>query len=180
MIAAVFAGIITLVAELIFRATQWGAGRRGGERDRGNGGWLVRIALAFAALAYVLGIGLRFALSRTREFSADAGSVELTQDPDAMISALRKVAGHSEMPALPAQLQAMLLDSPGEALGRLLATHPPLEARIAALVRYAGGHDAGPLLDAPPAPNPWGQPSHPAQGAPARAPKVSPWVAPLG
>lgn len=175
VIAAVFAGIISMVAELMFRGMRWGGGRR--ERDRGNAGALILIALAFAALAYVLAIGLRFALSRTREFSADAGSVELTQDPDAMISALRKVAGHSEMPRLPAQLQAMLLDSPGEALGAsLLATHPPLEARIAALVRYAGGQDPGPPAEGPAPPNPWGQPPHP---APAQPPK-SPWLSPLG
>jgi heat shock protein HtpX len=179
VIAAVFAGIVGLVAELLFRSLRWGGGRR--DRNRGNAAPLVMIALAIAALAYVLSIGLRFALSRTREFSADAGSVELTQDPDAMISALRKVAGHSDMPRLPASLQAMLLDSPAGALGSLLATHPPLEARIAALVRYSGGHDPGPALaPAPPvAPNPWGQPPHPAQGAPPKAPR-SPWVSPLG
>ena len=179
VVAAVFAGIISMVAELLFRGMRWGGGRR--DRDRGNAGALIIIALVLAALAYVLSIGLRFALSRTREFSADAGSVELTQDPDAMISALRKVAGHAEMPGLPGSMQAMLLDAPPEALGgNLLATHPPLEARIAALVRYAGGRDAGPALDAPAAPNPWAQPSHPARGAPAKAPATSPWVSPLG
>ncbi len=179
VVAAVFAGIISMVAELLFRGMRWGGGRR--DRDRGNAGALIIIALVLAALAYVLSIGLRFALSRTREFSADAGSVELTQDPDAMISALRKVAGHAEMPGLPGSMQAMLLDAPPEALGgNLLATHPPLEARIAALVRYAGGRDAGPTLDAPAAPNPWAQPSHPAKGAPAKAPATSPWVSPLG
>ncbi len=142
VVAAVFAGIIGMVAELLFRGTRFGFGGRR-DRDKGNGFALILIALALAAFAYLLSVGLRFALSRTREFSADAGSVELTQDPDAMISALRKVAGHAEMPKLPASLQAMLLDSPPEALGgNLLATHPPLEARIAALVRYAGRHHA--------------------------------------
>ena len=179
VVAAVFAGIISLVAELLFRGLRWGGGRR--DRDRGNAGGMILLALALAAFAYVLSIGLRFALSRTREFSADAGSVELTQDPDAMISALRKVAGHADLPALPGPLQAMLLHSPAEALGaNLLATHPPLEARIAALVRYAGGHDAGPALDAPAAPNPWGQPAHPAQGAPRQSPWGSPWGPPPG
>jgi heat shock protein HtpX len=189
VIAAVFAGIITMVGQMVFRSLWWGGGRR--SRNRGNAGALILIALAFAVLAYVLSIWLRFALSRTREFSADAGAVELTQDPDAMIAALRKVAGHSDMPQLPAQVQAMLLDSPSESLGaRLLATHPPLEARIAALVRYAGGRDLGPLVETPPEPeahplpdphfNPWALPAHPAHGAPAREPKVSPWISPLG
>jgi heat shock protein HtpX len=105
---------------------------------------LVLIALAIMALAYLLAIALRFALSRKREFIADAGAVELTKDPDALIRALRKVQGHAEMPALPSSVQAMLLDSPEETLGNAwLATHPDLAERIAALVRYAGRAGCG-------------------------------------
>ncbi len=187
VVAAVFAGVISLVAELMFRGTRWGGGRRG--NDRGNAVWLVLIAMVLAGLAYALSLGLRFALSRTREFSADAGSVELTQDPDAMISALRKVAGHADLPELPSAMQAMLLDHPAGALGaNLLATHPPLEARIAALVRFAGGRDLGPPAEAP-APasgrsasgaNPWGQPAFPAQAEARAKPPKSPWGSPPG
>ena len=123
------------------------------KNDRGGGILLVVLALAIMLLAYVLAIGLRLALSRNREFLADAGSVELTHDPDAMITALRKVAAEAELPRLPSQVQAMLLHSAGETLGNAwLATHPSVEDRIAALVRYAGGRDAGPLLTEAPAP----------------------------
>ena len=51
------------------------------------------------ALAWLLSIVIRFALSRTREYLADAGAVELTKNPDAMISALRKIEGHGELAA---------------------------------------------------------------------------------
>ncbi len=175
VVAAVFAGVISLPGEIMVRAGR-GFGRQGtaattgGSRGRssssssssksdskGGGGaiLLVLLALAIMLLTWALALALRFALSRNREFLADAGAVELTQDPDALISALRKVAARSELPRLPSQVQAMLLDSPGETLGRKwLATHPPLEERVAALIRYAGGRDPGPVSvpEAAPAP----------------------------
>ena len=76
-------------------------------------------------------------MSRKREYLADAGSVDLTKNPDAMISALRKIAGHSELQA-PAQIQEMFLDLPAAGI---FASHPSIEKRIAALVEYAGGRD---------------------------------------
>ena len=115
------------------------------------------IAVAIFILARVLAVGLNFAMSRKREYLADAGSVELTKDPDAMISALKKVSGHSEIHA-PAQIQEMFLDHPRSAgLGGLFATHPPIDDRIAALVRYAGGHADATSTDTPVVPPPVGQ-----------------------
>jgi heat shock protein HtpX len=152
VVAAVFAGVISLPGELLFRVGRrgfrvLGGSRRSDSKGKGGGaGALMLLALVIVVLAYVLAIGLRFALSRNREFLADAGAVELTRDPDAMIAALRKVAQQAAMPALPSGLQAMLLESAEETLGkRWLATHPSLEARIAALVRFGGGRDPGPL-----------------------------------
>jgi heat shock protein HtpX len=85
-------------------------------------------------------------MSRKREFLADAGSVELTKDPDAMISALRKIAGHSDLQA-PSQIQEMFLDHPRESgFARFFATHPSIDDRVAALVKFAGGHDVDPAL----------------------------------
>ncbi|MCO6414992.1 M48 family metalloprotease [Siccirubricoccus sp. KC 17139] len=163
VVAAVFAGIISLPFQVIFRsgrslAEPWRIGlprRRSSSSSssdsssgKGGGGAaivLLLLALLLIVLAHLAVIGLRFALSRNREFLADAGAVELTRDPDAMIAALRKVAGHSAMPRLPASLQAMLLDSEEGVLGHAwLATHPTLEERIAALARYAGGRDLSP------------------------------------
>jgi heat shock protein HtpX len=162
VIAAVFAGVISLPGEILVRSGRAGfRGRRSGgggssssREGKGGGGAavLVLLALALLVLAYLLAVALRFALSRNREFIADAGAVELTRDPDALIAALRKVAARPELPRLPSQVQAMLLESPGETLGNAwLATHPALEARIAALVRFGGGRDPGPA-EAPAAP----------------------------
>jgi heat shock protein HtpX len=110
-------------------------------------------------------------MSRKREFLADAGSVELTKNPDAMISALRKVAGHSEMRA-PAQVQEMFLDHPpARGLAGLFDTHPSLDDRIAALVRYGGGRDPGPAISEV-------QPAPAASPLPGNAPAAGPWGAP--
>ena len=93
-------------------------------------------------------------MSRKREYLADAGSVELTRNPDAMIGALRKIAGHSEITA-PEQVRAMFIDYPtGAGIVSLFATHPPIESRIEALVRYAGGLDLPVHPELPPAPPP--------------------------
>ena len=142
-------------------------------RDGGGGGGaivLIIIAIAIFLIARILALALSFAVSRKREFLADAGSVELTRNPDAMITALRKIAGHSEIHA-PAQVQEMFLDHPRQSgLGSLFATHPPIEARIENLVKYAGGRDPGPIVEAPPEP-----PPAPADMPPDAASGVHPW-----
>jgi len=151
VVSAVFVGIITLVGDLLLRAPRaayWSTRSSrirtsGGRGGRGGGAIvLILIAVVIFILARFLALALRFAMSRKREYLADAGAVELTKDPDAMIGALRKIAGHSEIEA-PAQIQEMFLDHPrGKGFAGLFATHPPIEDRIDALVRYAGGREA--------------------------------------
>src|SRR3954471_13086004 len=90
VIATVIAGVIGFFAELLFRVMfqggwRWGGGRSSGDSDRGKGGGgAIVIAIALVAAAWLLSVVIRFALSRKREYLADAGSVELTKDPDAM------------------------------------------------------------------------------------------------
>jgi heat shock protein HtpX len=166
LIAAVFAGILSLVAEVIVRGRM--RVRIGGGGDRRGAGIAALVGLVIILAAAALATALRFALSRNREFLADAGAVELTQDADAMASALRRIEGRSAMPRLPSQVQAMLLDWPSGARGfSLWATHPSLEARIEALTRVAGARDPGPLPDPPP----------PAKTAPEGEPGVPWWQA---
>ncbi len=163
LFAVVFAGVITLITDPVWRGLRgirWrggvgrsrrsssssssGGGRKGG--NAGVAGALILIAIVIAVMAHVLAIVLRMALSRNREYLADAGAVEMTQDADAMISALRKVEQRPDMPALPDQVRALFLHDSALVRGpRWFATHPPIEERVAALVRYAGGHDPGPL-----------------------------------
>jgi heat shock protein HtpX len=76
--------------------------------------------------------------------------VELTQNPDAMISALRKIEGRGELPGATSAVMEMCVDNPREGFGELFDTHPTVENRVAALVKYAGGHDPGPIALAEP------------------------------
>jgi heat shock protein HtpX len=96
---------------------------------------------------------IRFAISRSREYLADAGSAELTKNPDAMISALRKIEAHATIAAMPSRMGAFFIESPAVIPERgWLATHPSVDDRIAALVEFAGGRNAPAESIAAPAP----------------------------
>lgn len=152
VIASIFAGIISVIAELVFRGLLHSRG--GGRRDNKNAAPLILIGLAFAAVGFALAIVIRMMLSRTREFVADAGAVELTKNPDAMISALRKVEGRSSLKG-PDEVQQLFLDNQADGVGLegLFATHPPIQKRIDALVKFGGGVDPGVWTDDPARPS---------------------------
>jgi heat shock protein HtpX len=167
VIASIFAGIITLICQIIYRSIWW----TGGGRGRGRGAWVFwLVAMAAAAIGYVLAIVIRMAISRSREYVADAGSVELTKNPDAMISALQKVAGHTHSDA-PQSMRAMFLEEDDDGIFGLFATHPPAAKRIAALQHYAGGRivehadpsaiPAAPTQIVSDSPGPWAAPPPP-------------------
>lgn len=153
VIAVIIAGVIAFFAELFFRMLFYSGfgwrGRRSRDSDerRGSGGAAVAllIAIALIALAWILSIAVRLALSRTRELLADAGSVELTKNPDAMIMALRKIEGRGELPGATSAIMEMCVDNPREGFADLFATHPSIARRVEALVKFAGGHDPGPI-----------------------------------
>jgi heat shock protein HtpX len=150
VIAVIIAGVVAFFAELVFRLLFHGGmrmPRSGGSRDRGKGGALaaILIALALVALAWFLSVVIRFALSRRREFLADAGAVELTKNPDAMIMALRKIEGRGELDGVTSAVMEMCVDNPREGFADLFATHPTIESRVKALIDFAGGRDPGPL-----------------------------------
>jgi heat shock protein HtpX len=110
------------------------------------------IALAIIAIAWFLSLVIRFALSRSREYLADAGSVELTKNPDAMISALRKIEGHAEMPAVPSGIMEMCIENQKNSIADMFSTHPSVQRRVDKLVEVAGGHDLGKLENVSAAP----------------------------
>jgi heat shock protein HtpX len=147
--AVVIVGVISFFGELVFR------GLRGVRGERGKGaGVVILIALAIVALCWVLSVVIQLALSRKRETLADAGSVELTKNPDAMISALRKIEGRGELPDANSAIMELCIDNPREGFDNIFATHPSVDERVADLVKFAGGHDPGPSsLPTPKAPD---------------------------
>lgn len=150
VIAIIFVGIISFAAEIMFRGMLYGGmrsdNRRSGSR---NGGVLILIAFGCIAIAYLLSIMIRFALSRRREYMADAGAVELTKNPDAMIAALAKISGHSVIEKAPEEVREMFIENPHTGFMGVFATHPPIEKRIEALVEFAGGRRAQPMSSVP-------------------------------
>ncbi len=192
VIAVVIAGAVSFFVELIFRLWFYNSigfgGSRSERRDGGGAGLAILIGVGLLVVAYVLSFVIRLALSRSREYLADAGSVELTKNPDAMISALRKIEGRGELKRATSAVMEMCVDNPREGFGELFDTHPTVDSRVAALVKFAGGHDPGPI--ALPAPEdgviddrapaagasagPWG--SEPSPGATSDAP--GPWSEP--
>jgi heat shock protein HtpX len=149
VVAVVIAGAVSFFVELIFRLWFYNSfSFRGSRSDgrRGSGAAVaILIAVALLVVAYALSFLIRLALSRSREFLADAGSVELTKNPDAMISALRKIEGRGELRRATSAVMEMCIDNPREEFGDLFDTHPSVDSRVAALVKFAGGHDPGPL-----------------------------------
>jgi heat shock protein HtpX len=170
VVAVIIAGAISFFAELFFRLWFYGGFRSRSSDDRrgGGAGLAIVIAIALVVVAYLLSFLIRLALSRSRELLADAGSVELTKNPDAMISALRKIEGRGELPGAPSALMEMCVDNPRQGFGELFDTHPSVDSRVAALVKFAGGHDPGPLALPPPD----------QEAAAGESPAKGPWDAP--
>jgi heat shock protein HtpX len=69
----------------------------------------------------------------------------LTKNPDAMITALRKIEGRGELEGATSAVMEMCVDNPRSGFADLFATHPSIEARVEALVKFAGGRDPGPI-----------------------------------
>ncbi|MFO1242532.1 MAG: M48 family metallopeptidase [Rickettsiales bacterium] len=151
IIAVVFAGMITYLSEMIYRALVYGRGKRDGR--------VILVALAIIAVGYVFAILLRFALSRQREYLADAGAVELTHNPDSMIGALQKISGRSRLPGIVDDVRQMCIDNDVGFMGGLFMTHPPIKKRIEALVSVGGrvieSSEAGNSFTSP-----WGNPNN--------------------
>jgi heat shock protein HtpX len=148
VIAVVIAGIISFAAEMFFRIffrTGGSVRSSSSSGDRKGGGAAILIAIALIAVAWLLSIVIRFALSRSREFLADAGAVELTKNPDAMIGALRKIEGRGELEGATSAVMEMCVDNPRSGFADIFATHPSIDSRVQALVKHAGGHDPGPI-----------------------------------
>lgn len=140
-IAATLAGAIMMVGTMI----RWGAIFGVGNRDDDERGGIVGLLIA-GILAPIAATVIQLAISRTREYQADASGAELTHHPLYLASALRKLeAANERMPleASPATAH-MFIVNPLSATGfqRLFSTHPPIEERIRRLESMAGGRPA--------------------------------------
>jgi len=137
-VVSVMVGLIALLGDWLLRATWFGGRRNNNDRDSGSSIFLV-LGIIFAILSPIIGQLIQLAISRRREFFADAGSVELTRQPSGLISALTKISADSEPLEVANKATAHLyICSPFKAKGRgsaswfanLFNTHPPIAERI--------------------------------------------------
>lgn len=130
IVTIIFVGIFSFLVQVLFRSLLFGGNRR---RDKDSGGGqLVIIALVISVVAYLLTILFKFALSRKREYLADAGAVEMTRNSMAMASALRKISGNSEVDSVKSDdVKELFIEY--KSVSGLFSTHPPIEKRIAVL-----------------------------------------------
>lgn len=135
IVIVVFVGVVWTLWQILIRV-RWSS------KEDGKWNIIPLVGLVLLILWYLVYPLIRLALSRKREFLADAGAVELTKDKYAMISALQKISTDARIESIQKDtVAAMCIESPLDAkrpgfFSRLLATHPPIADRIKALESY--------------------------------------------
>ena len=137
-VVVVLVGLSALMADFLLRLTFFGAGRRSGNRGRSGGSAMIFIylvALVGAILTPIVAQALRFAVSRQREYLADASAAILTRSPEGLASALEKIAADPDPLEVANKATAHLyinnpLHEHKSFLNNLFTTHPPIEERV--------------------------------------------------
>lgn len=137
-VAVVLVGFLSIVGDMFFRMSVFGGGNR--DNDSKNGGLLAILAIVALVIAPIAAQLMQLAISRKREFLADASGALLTRYPDGLASALKKIGSYSAPMAHASSATAHLFisnpfgkEQAGRFVAKLFATHPPMEERIAAL-----------------------------------------------
>jgi heat shock protein HtpX len=140
IISIIFVGIFAFLAEMAFRSIRF-SGR--GNKDNKGSGAIILIAIVITAIAYLISMLLRFGISRSREYLADAGAAEKTKKPYALANALRKISADPFIEAVESRDVAQLfINNPTPSAHKsaswdnMFATHPPVEKRIALLEQF--------------------------------------------
>jgi len=141
-VAATFAGAVTILARMAGYAAMFGGGGR--DRDREGGGGVIT-AIAMMILAPIAAMLIQMAVSRSREYQADATGANFTGNPGALASALRKIESYAArvpMQASPATAHMYIIQPllGGISFGSLFSTHPPTAERIARLTGMRVGN----------------------------------------
>lgn len=136
VVTIVFVGILGVILDLLLRGLFNGLGRRRGGKD--NGGAIIILILVVTLVIYFFSMVFKFALSRSREYMADAGAVSMTKDAHALASALRKISGNSKLETTNNEVRELFIDNSNESkskgflgdISSIFSTHPPIEKRI--------------------------------------------------
>lgn len=139
-VAVVLAGFIATIADMFFRVSMWGGG--GSDRENRGGGLLIFLAIVGAVLAPIAAQLIQLAISRRREYLADASGALLCRHPEALASALAKIGSFaSPMQSASTATAHLFISNPFGAgktswITNLFATHPPIPDRIKALLGH--------------------------------------------
>ena len=134
-VVVVLVGFISIITDVFLRSLLWGGGR---SRDNEEGGGImIIIGIVLAILAPIIATMIQFAISRKREFLADASGALLTRYPEGLASALQKISAY-ERPMVYANTATahLFISNPfgAKKISSLFSTHPPVEERIKALL----------------------------------------------
>jgi len=145
IVSIVFVGIFAMLTQIAFRALRFAPARNRNNNGKNGTGTivLILIALVVAAIGYLFSTLMRFAISRNREYMADAGAAEMTRRPYALANALRKISRDPDIEAVTRDDVAQLfIEHPRKkeplfaGISGLFATHPPIKKRIAVLEQF--------------------------------------------
>ncbi|WP_449190620.1 M48 family metallopeptidase [Tannerella forsythia] len=138
IVSIVFVGIFSFLSRMASRRLLHGSLQNG---KNGGGLAILLVVLVLAVIGYLITMLMRFAISRNREYMADAGSAEMTKNPLALASALRKISTDPLIEAVEQNDVAQLfIENPmkkgASFVNELFATHPPIEKRIRVLEQF--------------------------------------------
>lgn len=145
IVSVIFTGMLGFAAQMAwssFRYNMWAGSGRTYARSRGQNNnlpvmFFILGVMAILWLGYIATLFTRFALSRRREFMADAGAIQLTKNPEAMMRALMRIAQRDKIPEATGDIAMMCIENSQPFLG-LFATHPPIDVRIRAISETTG------------------------------------------
>lgn len=145
IVSIIFVGIFSFVTEFSFRSLRY-VGRGGSGKKKGNAGAIIIVILLLGLIGLLLSSLFRFALSRKREYLADAGAAEMTKNPLALASALKKVSKDPWIEAVKREdVAQMFIEHPTKKKDKnslvsffdgMFATHPPIKERIQILEQF--------------------------------------------
>jgi len=151
IITIIFTGMFGFLAQIIWSNIRYGIFYTRGRNDNKGGAVMAMIVIAVVLwLGYLASLVMRFAISRRREYMADAGAIEMTKNPDAMMRALMRISGRDHIPETTADIAMMCIENHVPFMG-VFATHPPIEKRIKAISQSTGTPIPESLPSLPPA-----------------------------
>lgn len=133
-VASIMVGAVIIISNVFSRSMMWGGARRRNDRDSGGNAILILIGMVLIIFAPIAGQLLRMALSRNREYLADASAADFTGDPDALANALIKISSNPKPVMRANDATACLYVSDPvkkmKKIANLFSTHPPIEKRV--------------------------------------------------